>query len=183
MNEEQLISLVKQAQAGDRNAFGQLVSHFESTVFAVVMQRLRNHSEASEVTQEVFLRAMRKLSQLREPVRFAGWLRQIAARMAINHAVRRPPETSSDAADYQALDNQPNSPLESLLQNERAEQLRGGLDRLRELDRETLIAFYFEGQSLKQMSVEFRSPIGTIKRRLHTARNRLREALDTLQTV
>ena len=53
----------------------------------------------------------------------------------------------------------------------------GGLDRLRELDRRTLIAFYVEGQSLKQMSDEFDSPIGTIKRRLHTARNRLREEL------
>ena len=73
MNEEQLISLVQQAQVGNRDTFGELVSHFESTVFAVVMQRLRNHSEASDVTQEVFLRAMRKLSQLQEPVaRAAG---------------------------------------------------------------------------------------------------------------
>ena len=53
----------------------------------------------------------------------------------------------------------------------------GGLSRLRDLDRRTLIAFYVEGQSLKQMSDEFASPIGTIKRRLHTARNRLREEL------
>ncbi len=42
---------------------------------------------------------------------------------------------------------------------------------------ERLIAFYVEGQSLKEMSDEFASPIGTIKRRLHTARNRLREEL------
>ena len=52
-----------------------------------------------------------------------------------------------------------------------------------EVDRETLISFYFKGQSLKEMSDEFDRPIGTIKRRLHTARNRLREALLDVQSV
>ena len=60
---------------------------------------------------------------------------------------------------------------------ERSKQVWGGLSKLRDLDRRTLIAFYVEGQSLKQMSDKFESPIGTIKRRLHTARNRLRKEL------
>ena len=60
---------------------------------------------------------------------------------------------------------------------ERSREVWGGLNRLREMDRRTLIAFYVEGQSLKEMSDEFDSPIGTIKRRLHTARNRLRKEL------
>ncbi len=51
------------------------------------------------------------------------------------------------------------------------------------LDRETLQAFYFEGRSLQEMSDDFRSPIGTIKRRLHTARNRLRDQLAKLEPV
>ncbi|MEI8021607.1 MAG: sigma factor-like helix-turn-helix DNA-binding protein, partial [Schlesneria sp.] len=63
------------------------------------------------------------------------------------------------------------------------DQLWGGLKRLRSLDRQTLVAFYFEGQSLIEMSDRFRSPVGTIKRRLHTARIRLREELAHLQPV
>src|SRR5262249_1056426 len=54
---------------------------------------------------------------------------------------------------------------------------------LRDLDRRTLVAFYFEGRSLQEMSAEFDSPVGTIKRRLHTARNRLRDKLSDLQLV
>jgi RNA polymerase sigma-70 factor (ECF subfamily) len=65
--------------------------------------------------------------------------------------------------------------------DEEASQVREGLSQLRRLDRETLVAFYFEGQSLKQMSARFESPVGTIKRRLHTARHRLREALADFQ--
>jgi RNA polymerase sigma-70 factor, ECF subfamily len=177
MEEQRTIRLVLEAQAGSREAFGQLVSQFETTVFATVMSRLRNRAEAREVTQDVFVQAMRKLSQLREPERFGGWLRQIAVRMSINRAVRRPHETTLSPETFTSLKTEPRTPLDDLLRNERSKQVWGGLSKLRDLDRRTLIAFYVEGQSLKQMSDKFESPIGTIKRRLHTARNRLRKEL------
>jgi len=52
------------------------------------------------------------------------------------------------------------------------------LPRLKEIDRETLVPFYIRGRSLKQMSRDFETPVGTIKRRLHVARNRLRRQLE-----
>jgi RNA polymerase sigma-70 factor (ECF subfamily) len=158
-----------------------LVIHFESRVFGIVMQRLRNTAEADEVTQEVFLRAFRKLSQLKEAEAFAGWLCQIAARLSINRAVRRPPETACEPGTFESLRQAPDNPELDLSRVEDAQQLRLGLDRLCELDRETLHAFYFEGQSLKEMSAAFDSPIGTIKRRLHTARHRLRDVMVAMQ--
>jgi RNA polymerase sigma-70 factor (ECF subfamily) len=51
---------------------------------------------------------------------------------------------------------------------------------LRALDRDTLTAFYIEGQSLAEMSTAFDSPVGTIKRRLHVARKRLAQELEEL---
>lgn len=182
VEENQLIILVTSAQSGDREAFGELVREYESNVFAVVMKRLRNSAEAHEVSQEVFLRAMRKLNQLREPERFVGWLLRIAVRLAINRAIRRPPESSYSPEHFAMVSQDKEAePWEGLIQEERAEQLRAGIDRLRDLDRETLIAFYFKGQSLKEMSDDFSSPIGTIKRRLHTARHRLRDQLAEMQ--
>jgi RNA polymerase sigma-70 factor (ECF subfamily) len=178
METDILRELVLRAQAGSRDAFDTLVEHFEPTVFAIVLRRLRNRAEASEVTQEVFLRAFRKLDQLREPERFAGWLKQIAVRLAINRAVRRPQEFSTDSEVMSSVAEQaPETPLESLLRAEQREEVWGGLQRLGDMDRETLISFYINGNSLKEMSEEFDSPIGTIKRRLHTARHRLRDEL------
>ena len=55
-----------------------------------------------------------------------------------------------------------------------------GKVQLTDLDRDTLVAFYFQGQSLVQMSDEFNSPVGTIKRRLHVARKRLAKELAAL---
>ena len=175
--DNELLKLVLAAQRGDREAANEIVKQFEPMVFSVALKRLRNRAEASEVTQEVFIQVFRKLDQLREPERFAGWIKKIAVRMSINRAVRKPPETLQSTDTFQALKLEPTNPLEEILRDERAVQLRGSLDRLRDLDRKTLIAFYFEGQTLKEMSDQFDSPIGTIKRRLHTARNRLKEEL------
>lgn len=177
MEQNELLELVTRAQAGCRDSFGELVTQFEPTVFAIAVRRLRNQADAAELTQDVFIQALRKLPQLREPERFAGWLRRITVRMAINRAVRRPPETASDPVVFGAVRCARQSPLDEVLAGERATDVWGGLKRLRDLDRRTLVAFYVEGQSLIEMADRFNSPIGTIKRRLHTARIRLRDEL------
>jgi RNA polymerase sigma-70 factor (ECF subfamily) len=91
-----IVSLVIAAQQGDMTAFGQLCAHYERSIYSVVFRRLGNHAEAQELTQEVFVQALQKLGQLREPVCFGGWLRSIAKRMSINRAVRRPPEFATE---------------------------------------------------------------------------------------
>lgn len=183
MDSNEFLPLVLKAQSGDRESFGELVRTFESTVFSIALRRLRNRAEAAELTQDVFIQALRKLCQLREPNRFPGWLRRIAVRLAINRTVRRPPTSSQDPELLGVVNGAHQSPLDQLMSGEQAAQLRGGLKRLRELDRSTLVAFYFEGQSLIEMSDRFNSPVGTIKRRLHTARIRLRDELAHLQPV
>jgi RNA polymerase sigma-70 factor (ECF subfamily) len=177
MEQQEILELVERAQQGCREAFGELVRQFEPTVFAIAVRRLRNQADAAELTQDVFIQALRKLPQLRQPERFAGWLRRITIRMAINRAVRRPPECALDPALFGGVRSARQSPLEDLMSTERATEVWGGLKRLRTLDRQTLVAFYVEGQSLIEMSDRFASPIGTIKRRLHTARNRLKDEL------
>jgi RNA polymerase sigma-70 factor (ECF subfamily) len=170
--------LVERAQAGDRQAYGELVERFHPTVYALALARLRNPTEAQELAQEVFLHGMKKLPQLRDPQCFAGWLRQITVRMAINRLTRRGPLHKTES---EVLDNAPatgDSPLEELVKAEQAAELYRGLDRLKPVDRATLVAFYLRGRSLKQMSREFETPVGTIKRRLHVARNRLKKQME-----
>ena len=54
-----LIEQVLAAQAGDRDAFGRLAERFERSVYATALRRLGNHVDAQEVTQEVFVQALR----------------------------------------------------------------------------------------------------------------------------
>lgn len=173
----ELADLVVRAQQGDRAAFGELVEQFERTVHAICLRRLGNPSEALELTQEVFLHVMKRLDQLREPERFAGWLRQVAARMAINRATRRVQPPNVETEVLEAAGEHRGAPLDELIARERAQKLWAGLARLKDLDRETLVAFYIQGQSLIEIAESLDTPIGTIKRRLHTARKRLKAEL------
>jgi RNA polymerase sigma-70 factor, ECF subfamily len=174
----EITELVLRAQQGDREAYGALAERFQPTVYAVALARLRNPTEAQELTQEVFLHGMRKLAQLREPEAFAGWLRQITVRMAINRLTRGGPLQKADGEVLENAEASGAGPLDAMLRTEAAAELYKGLERLKPVDRATLMAFYIHGRSLKQMSREFETPVGTIKRRLHVARNRLRKQLE-----
>jgi RNA polymerase sigma-70 factor (ECF subfamily) len=175
--------LVEAAQAGDRDAFGELATRFEPMVYAIALRRLGDHSEAQELCQEVLVKAMQKIEQLKAPAAFGGWLRSITVRMAINRQVRRAPTVTTEPHALDARWVESTTPLDAALANERASQVRGGLARLGELDRHTLEAFYVRGESLSEMSESFAAPIGTIKRRLHVARKRLARQLEAAAAV
>lgn len=176
-------ALVAAAQDGDRAAFGELFERYAQTVYNVALRRLGDHAEAQELSQEVFVQALTKIDQIRTPEAFAGWIVSITHRMAINRAVRRRPVTSAENDTIESVFVETRTPEIVAEERERARQVRAGLERLGKLDRETLVAFYVDGRSLVEMSGDFRSPIGTIKRRLHVARKRLKEQLEMAEEI
>lgn len=178
MSWEEVTELVLRAQTGDRVAYGELFRRFQGSVYAMALTRVHNPVEAQELAQEVFVHGMRKLPQLRDPRCFAGWLRRITARMAINRLSRRGPVSGAEPEFLDSVEGRVRGPVEELERNEAKAELHAGLKQLKDLDRETLEAFYLRGRSLKQMSREFETPVGTIKRRLHVARLRLKEVLE-----
>ena len=76
------------------------------------------------------------------------------------------------------LREQTDEPLDQLISRERAERLWAALGRLKSLDREALDAFYIRGHSLLEIAEMLDVPLGTVKRRLHTARKRLKLELE-----
>ncbi|HRE99312.1 MAG TPA: sigma-70 family RNA polymerase sigma factor [Pirellulaceae bacterium] len=177
-------ALVRRAQVGDRDALGQLFERFERHLFLIARRRLGNDAEAQELVQDVFVQVIEKLAQLREPECFAGWLRTITHRTAINRGMRRGPEVSAEPETLEATcETDERCPLADAIRREEGAELRAGLGRLGRLDRETLEAFYVRGQTLIEMSDAFEAPVGTIKRRLHVARKRLAKEVEPLVAV
>jgi RNA polymerase sigma-70 factor (ECF subfamily) len=175
---DELADLVRLAQGGDREAFSSLVEQFERTVHAICLRRLGSPNEALELTQEVFIHVLRRIHQLREPERFAGWLRQVTVRMSINWATRRLAPTTIEPSFLAEARSRIGEPVDDLIARERAERLWDAMDVLKPIDREALVAFYIQGRSLIDIADELEIPMGTIKRRLHTARRRLKETLE-----
>jgi RNA polymerase sigma-70 factor (ECF subfamily) len=176
----EVVRLVTAAQAGDRAAFSELVRRFEGAVYAIALRKLGRPLEAEELAQEVFIKAYEKLDQLKTAAAFGGWLRAITVRLAINRMVRKTTVVSAGQEMLDAACVDIRNPLDEVLASERRAQVRAGLKRLGTMDRETLVAFYVRGRSLIEMSKEFDSPVGTIKRRLHVARKRLAKELESL---
>ena len=175
--------LVVAAQAGDRSAQGELFQRFHRRILSVVARRVNDEQDAQEVCQEVFVQMLRKIGQLREPACFPAWIRSIAERMAINGSLRRRQALAVEPQVMEAHCVDARTPASVLQERESARQLRSGLQRLRRMDRDTLVAFYFRGQSLREMSDQFDAPVGTIKRRLHVARQRLAKEVEHLVSV
>jgi RNA polymerase sigma-70 factor (ECF subfamily) len=170
--------LVLSAQAGDRAAFGELVRRFQAPVYAAALEKLREASEAQELAHEAFVRAFTKLDQLRQPAAFPGWVRQIAVRLALNRLSRRKKLNQAEDSVLENAKAAGPSPLDNLLRAEDRLKVQRGLAGLRRLDQEVLIAFYIRGESIKDISEQLEAPEGTIKRRLHVARNRLKALLE-----
>src|SRR5207248_4551980 len=103
MSWNEIVVLVERAKTGDREAYGELVTRFQSSVYAMALSRVRDPLEAQELAQDVFVHAMRKLPQLRDARCFAGWLRRITARMAINRLTRRGPLFGADPEVLEAV--------------------------------------------------------------------------------
>lgn len=178
-----VVELVQAAQAGDRSAFGELFARYRPQIVALARRRVYDADEAEELAQDVFLKAMEKIEQLRVPEAFGGWLRRIVHRMAINRIMRHEEAVACDPVTLASTCLAEGSPVGDAVIREEAAQLRAGLGRLGPLDRRTLEAFYLRGQTLIQMSTAFDAPVGTIKRRLHVARKRLAKEMDVLQAV
>ena len=180
LTEWTIADLVRGSQKGDRAAQGELFRRYEQHVLSIAMRRLGDFADAQELCQEVFVQALKKLDQLRQPECFGGWLRSIANRMAINKALRKAPSLATEPQTLEATVIEEQTPYSIAVTGERAACVRDGLKRLRELDRQTLVAFYVKGQSLIEMADDFEAPIGTIKRRLHVARQRLAKEVEEI---
>ncbi len=106
MGKKSDVGLVRAAQGGDTSAFNDLVRRHQIGVKMEAIRFLGSVDEAEDVTQEAFLRAYLKLSLLRPPYNFGGWVRQIAKNMARNLLTRGPRLV---ALEQQHLNDEPQS--------------------------------------------------------------------------
>lgn len=136
-----LVPLVSAAQAGGRDAFGEIHRRFAAVVHGIALAHVAP-SDAEDVTQETFVKVHRTLATLRDPAAFPAWICRIARNVALDHARRdrrRPAETPlpDDRAAPEAAAND----------DELRERALRALARLPEAYRETLMLRLAEGLS------------------------------------
>ena len=170
---------VRRVQRGETDAFEALVRRHEKTIFNLVYRMLGDTEEAAEVSQEVFLSAFRAAGQFRGDANFSTWL----YRIAINHASTRRKTLNSrqrkvvpiESADS-LHDPQP-GPLEILEKQEIREKVQVALNQLEPDDAAVILLRDLQDVSYNEVAHVLEIPVGTVKSRLHRARQALKSRL------
>ena len=172
-------ALVKRARHGDMRAFEDLVDRHRAVVFRVAARVVGPH-DAEDVSQDALLRAYNRLDRYRGVGSFRAWLLRIVHNTALNHLERRVPEPvgSSDEVEQASRPRDGGrEPASRLEHRERAERLELKLRDLRPEHRAVLVLRDLEGMAYDEIALITDSPLGSVKGRLHRARNELIDIL------
>jgi RNA polymerase sigma factor (sigma-70 family) len=172
------IALVVAARAGGREAFARLVGCFQDLAVATAYARLRDPQLAEDAAQEAFADAFLHVAQLREPAAFPGWLRRVVLKHC-DRIVRRKrlPLTSLDAVE---VPSGVAATEGALVEREERARLRAAVEALPEAERLLVALHYLGGFEESAMAEYLELPLSTVKKRLHTARRRLRKEIDAM---
>jgi RNA polymerase sigma-70 factor (ECF subfamily) len=158
--------LVRAAQRGDRGAFSALYTQYSRMIHGILLSRVPR-LYAEDLVQDVFLSAMQRLSSLRDPAAFGGWLATIARNRATDH-LRRSPQTTELSDTLAAADDDQTKAIAVL----------GIIRGLPEAYRETLTLRLVEGMTGPEIAARTGLTEGSVRVNLHRGMKQLREQLE-----
>lgn len=171
--------LIQRTLDGDQKAFTELVNRYQKWVHSLVWRKIGDFHTAEEITQDIFLKVYKKLSTLKPPMHFPGWLYVITSRHCIAWQRKKQQPTKS-------LEAMPTTELEELcytryeverenilsIEHQR-EIVRRLLQKLPESERTVVTLHYLAEMSCEEISQFLGVSQNTVKSRLHRARKRL----------
>ena len=176
LKQEELATLVVQAQAGDLTAYGVIVQRCQGMALATAHSRLRDRHLAQDVTQEAFVRAYRDLTDLREPAAFPGWFKRIVFKYC--DRATRGKKLRTIAIEYAAEVRSPvPGPDDELHRKELRHRVLEAVRALPDTQRTTTQLFYVDGYSQKEVAEFMKVPVTTVKKRLYEARKRMKASM------
>jgi RNA polymerase sigma-70 factor, ECF subfamily len=177
--------LVRRARDGDAAAFAILVDSRIDRCYRLAWSILSNESDAADATQEALVAAWRQLPRLRDPAAFDGWLNRIVANAALMGRRRRVRLREVQVRPAYPGDEMPRieppadprarTPMDDVVESD---AIARAFDRLRPQDRMILALHHVDERPVAEIARSLGIPVGTVKWRLHAARNALAKAME-----
>jgi RNA polymerase sigma factor (sigma-70 family) len=180
--------LVAAVRRGDDRAFEALYSRYHRRIHAYVMGMVKDHGRAEDVTQEVFVSALRRMRETERPIAFKPWIYEIAKNACIDQFRRskRAEEVSLQAeeglapADYGRLVGSDPAPHDAVAAKQELDNLCGAFGGLSETHHEILVLRELEGLSYREIGDRMGMSRPAVESTLFRARRRLTEEYDEL---
>ena len=174
--------LVEAAQAGDRWALEELVRRTHRSVYTCALRLVGNPDDAADVTQDVYLRVVRKLGGFRHEASFSTWLNRVTTNVAMSTLKRRTRRFAVEGAAVPADTRDPApEPAERAESVALARHLERLVAELPEGQRQVLVLRDVYGQSTEEVANAMGLTPGAVKVRLFRARERLKAALEATE--
>ncbi len=183
MQNADTVWLVSQCIAGNEDAVASLFRAYEAGVYRLALSIVDDPAEASEITQETFLAALRALRKYQDKQSFKAWLFTITVNHSRSHLRKRRAIEKLQATltrIFQIDFEKQLLPEEAIIQDEKEKALWSSLNRLDDRYRIVVVLRYFHEMSVREISEILSVHEGTIHSRLHKARETLRSELEYL---
>ncbi len=178
MNRDAEAALVERCRVGDMGALEALIVTYQRPIYNATYRIVGNVEDARDLTQTVFLKAYEGLGSFDPKYRFFSWLYRIAVNEALNHLRRYGRE---QALEVDEPEPESSGPEALANQAEVCDRIQAALMRMKAEDRVVLILRHYAECSYREMAGILDIPEKTVKSRLFSARQRLRDQLETWQ--
>jgi RNA polymerase sigma-70 factor (ECF subfamily) len=169
--------LIEQFLRGDERSFNLLVERHRERIYLLIWRMVRNREDALDLSQEVFVKAYRKLKSFRHESNFYTWLYRIAVNLALNFAKREKFRSFLSLSDLSRELVSGSSPSEEIERNELSSRIDQAVMALPEKQRMVFILRHYEEMSVKEVADLLGKSEGTIKANYFQAVRKLRRSL------
>jgi RNA polymerase sigma-70 factor (ECF subfamily) len=181
--------LIREAQAGNRTAFEELVRHYDQAVLRLALHLTGSEADAQDIYQEAFLKAYRSVGKFRFECSFYTWLYRIVTNLCLDHLRRKqvrkedaPVVTDSEGEEYSVIDQVADdrahsNPEHDLMRRELGKRIHAALAKLSGRERVVFELKHYQGLKLRTIGEMLNTTEETAKNTLFRATQKLRASL------
>jgi len=173
--------LLRRYRLGEARAFDEIVDRYERRVWAIALRMVRHDEDARDVSQEVFISAMRALRTFREDSQLSTWFHRVTVNASLDLLRKRARTQTTDLEAIGERASDAPSPETFAVASARAVEVKDALAQISDEHRTVLVLYDLQDLDYSEVAAALDIPVGTVKSRIHRARAEMAKLLGHLR--